>query len=330
MARKSRKTISGKADDREEYNREEKPGKKIWSTDLYLRISQREPESNSLKNQEILLRSFLKIHPECRLHKIRKDNGCSGTNFARRAFQEMLEDVKEGKTQCIMVKDLSRLGRNYLETGYYLEVVFPLYQVRFLSCEERYDSLTGENDLRTLFLPLKNLSNQNYAFDISKKVNSAFLTMREEGKLLHPPAVYGYVRQDGNWTPDGKTAGVVTEIFREFAEEECSVYGIVKKLNDNDVSSPGRRRYELGISRDASLLDAKWSKNAVKRILTNPVYIGCLIQGKYHPYKIGSHKMVPVEREKWYIHENHHPALVSRELFQKARERLQRWKEKKE
>ena len=168
---------------------------KIWNATLYLRLSRDDgdkEESNSITGQRELLRDFIRTRPELREYAVRIDDGFTGSNFERPSFKKMLEDVKAGRTNCIIVKDLSRFGRNYLDAGEYIEKIFPFLGVRFIAVNDNYDSLGGKNASDELIIPFKNLINEAYCRDISVKVRTQLEVKRKSGQYIGAFAVYGY------------------------------------------------------------------------------------------------------------------------------------------
>ena len=161
--------------------------KKIWNATLYLRLSRDDgdkEESGSITGQRELLRDYISQHPELREYAIRIDDGFSGSTFERPGFQKMIEDVKAGRTDCIIVKDLSRFGRNYLDAGEYIEKIFPFLGVRFIAVNDNYDSFCGKNASDELVIPFKNLINEAYCRDISVKVRTQFEVKRKSGQYI--------------------------------------------------------------------------------------------------------------------------------------------------
>ena len=160
---------------------------KIWNATLYLRLSRDDgdkEESNSITGQRELLRDFIRTRPELREYAVRIDDGFTGSNFDRPSFKKMLEDVKAGRTNCIIVKDLSRFGRNYLDAGEYIEKIFPFLGVRFIAVNDNYDSFCGKNASDELVIPFKNLINEAYCRDISVKVRTQFEVKRKSGQYI--------------------------------------------------------------------------------------------------------------------------------------------------
>ena len=168
---------------------------KIWNATLYLRLSRDDgdkEESNSITGQRELLRNFIRTRPELREYAVRIDDGFTGSNFDRPSFKKMLEDVKAGRTNCIIVKDLSRFGRNYLDAGEYIEKIFPFLGVRFIAVNDGFDTLTAQRGADGYLVPLKNLINEVYSKDISKKSSSALVAKQKNGDFIGAWAPYGY------------------------------------------------------------------------------------------------------------------------------------------
>ena len=261
---------------------------KIWNATLYLRLSRDDgdkEESNSITGQRELLRDFIRTRPELREYAVRIDDGFTGSNFERPSFKKMLEDVKAGRTNCIIVKDLSRFGRNYLDAGEYIEKIFPFLGVRFIAVNDNYDSLGGKNASDELIIPFKNLINEAYCRDISVKVRTQLEVKRKSGQYIGAFAVYGYLKDEtdkNRLVADEYAADVVRDIFK-WKLEGMSPQDIAARLNHSGVLSPMEYKKSLGMRFATSFKanpQAAWSANAVLRILKNPVYTGILIQGK--------------------------------------------------
>ena len=192
---------------------------KIWNATLYLRLSRDDgdkEESNSIIGQRELLRNFIRTRPELREYAVRIDDGFTGSNFERPSFKKMLEDVKAGRTNCIIVKDLSRFGRNYLDAGEYIEKIFPFLGVRFIAVNDNYDSFGGKNASDELIIPFKNLINEAYCRDISVKVRTQLEVKRKSGQYIGAFAVYGYLKDEADKNHlivDEYAADIVRDIF---------------------------------------------------------------------------------------------------------------------
>ena len=229
----------------------------VYHAAIYLRLSKddgdisfssKKQESNSIQSQRELLTAFLRQHPEMELYGEYKDDGWTGTNFDRPDFQRMLEDVKAGKINCIVVKDLSRFGRDYILCGKYIEKVFPQLGVRFIAVNDGYDTLTATGT-DSIVVPFKNLINDSYSRDISIKVRTNLEVKRRQGACIANFAVYGYAKdpEDKNHlVEDPYAAGVVRDIFT-WAVEGLSPGSIASRLNQLGVLSPMEYKKSQGL-----------------------------------------------------------------------------------
>lgn len=296
---------------------------KIWNTTLYLRLSRDDgdkEESNSITGQRDLLRDFLTKHPELWEYTVRVDDGWSGSTFERPNFQKMIEDVKAGRTNCIVVKDLSRFGRNYLDAGEYIEKIFPFLGVRFIAVNDNYDSLGDKKASDDLIIPFKNLINEAYCRDISVKIRSQLEIKRKSGQYLGSFAVYGYQKdpQDKNkLIVDEYAADFVRDIFA-WKLEGVSPQDIADKLNQLGVLSPMEYKRSLGMKYTTTFKtnsQALWSAGTVLRVLKNPVYTGVLVQGKETTPSYKVHKRVAKPESDWSVIQNSHEAIIEKKDF---------------
>ncbi|NCE64443.1 recombinase [Pseudoflavonifractor sp. 524-17] len=296
---------------------------KIWNATLYLRLSREDgdkEESNSIAGQRNLLRDFLKQHPDIREYAVQVDDGWSGSTFERPSFKKMMEDVKAGKTNCIVVKDLSRFGRNYLDAGEYIEKIFPFMGVRFIAVNDNYDSYREKSASDDLIVPFKNLINEAYCRDISVKIRSQLEIKRKNGQFLGAFAAYGYFKapQDKNsLVIDEYAAEVVREIFA-WKVQGISPQDIANRLNAGGILSPLEYKRSLGMKCSTPLqtnLKASWSAASVIRLLKNPIYIGTLTQGRATTPSYKVHKRVKKAESEWSVIENNHAPIVSRKDF---------------
>jgi site-specific DNA recombinase len=295
----------------------------IWNATLYLRLSREDgdkEESNSITGQRELLRDYLKAYPELREYNVRVDDGFSGSTFERPAFKAMLEDVKAGKTNCIVVKDLSRFGRNYLDAGEYIEKVFPFLGVRFIAINDNYDSFKGRSASDDLIVPFKNLINEAYCRDISVKIRSQLDIKRKRGQFIGAFAVYGYMKDTENknrLVVDNYAADIVRDIFK-WKLEGVSPQDIAVRLNDGGILSPLEYKKSLGMNYTTPFQTnarAAWSAGNVLRILKNPVYTGVLTQGKETTPSYKVHKRISKPENEWSIIPDNHEAIISRADF---------------
>lgn len=293
--------------------------KKIWNATLYLRLSRDDgdkEESGSITGQRELLRDYISQHPELREYAIRIDDGFSGSTFERPGFQKMIEDVKAGRTDCIVVKDLSRFGRNYLDAGEYIEKIFPFLGVRFIAVNDNYDSLGEKKSSDDLIIPFKNLINEAYCRDISMKIRSQLEIKRKNGQFLGSFAAFGYLKdeQDKNkLVVDQYAADIVRDIFK-WKLDGISPQDIADALNKLGILSPMEYKRSLGMKYTTSFktsAKAAWSAGTVIRILKNPIYTGVLIQGKETTPSYKVHKRIAKDKSEWTVIEDSHEAIIS-------------------
>lgn len=309
---------------------------KSFNAAVYLRLSKEDGDvaeggkqfSNSIANQEELVRDYLKSHTDIRIHSIYKDDGYSGVNFDRPEFQKMLEDIKSGTVNCVIVKDLSRFGRNYIESGRYIEQIFPMLGVRFIAVTDHYDSF--ENDTGSdMIIPFKNLINDAYCRDISIKVRSHLDMKRKNGEYIGAFAAYGYMKdpEDKNkLIVDENAASVVRDIF-SMKLGGMSHYSIAEKLNADGILSPIEYLRSQGIHLNTPLQRhsrARWSHASVLRILQNEMYTGTMIQGKSGTpnYKIKAR--LAKDEDDWIRIDDTHEAIICESDFNLVQDLLKR------
>ena len=294
--------------------------KKIWNATLYLRLSRDDgdkEESNSITGQRELLRDYISQHPELREYAVRVDDGFSGSTFERPSFQKMIEDVKAGRTDCIIVKDLSRFGRNYLDAGEYIEKIFPFLGVRFIAVNDHYDSLGDKKASDDLIIPFKNLINEAYCRDISVKIRSQLEIKRKNGQFLGSFATFGYLKDEQNKNKlvvDEYAADIVRDIFK-WKLEGVSPQDIADTLNKLGILSPMEYKRSLGMKFTTSFktnTKALWSAGTVIRILKNPIYTGVLVQGKETTPSYKVHKRITKDESEWIVIEDSHEAIITK------------------
>lgn len=317
MARKSRKESSVQTS--------ESFSKTIgYQVGFYLRLSDKEAkdrDSESIENQFALLKDFIKNKPDFRLISTFTDDGKTGTNFRRSGFEQMMDEVRNGRINCIIVKDLSRFGRNYLEAGHYIEHVFPFLNVRFIAVTDGFDTLTATPAQLSYLIPLKNIMNENYARDISKKERSAKKVLRKKGCFLGAYAMYGYEKTSDKHVigVDPEAAVHVKTIF-DLCEKGYSDSAIAKYLNERKILCPARYKYEKGIVKNAKYANKSgWYPQTIGGILTSRVYIGDMVQGARRSKEIkGKKEVVPMS--EWDIVSGTHEAIISKEQFDRVQE----------
>lgn len=295
----------------------------MWRVALYVRLSVEDNGvigRDSANNQSELVQDFVNKMENVSETCIYIDNGATGTDFKRTKWEQLAEDVKCRKINCVVVKDLSRFARNYIEAGDYLEKIFPFLGVRFIAINDCYDSsklLFKENDLT---VSLKNLINDYYSKDISKKILSSFKTKKENGEFVGSMAPYGYQLKNNHFIIDPETAMVVKRIFSLFLQGK-SGYAIAKLLNEEQVSCPSRYACENGIRKYNKSENMLWQPQAVTRILYNETYTGKLIQEKTHNSRYSSKGNGSRPREAWRITHNSHEAIIDEDTFQIVQQR---------
>ena len=317
MARKSRKTTGAVI---------EAPVQEssCFSTAIYARLSiensGKDDDGDSIANQISFCKLYLTEHADLKLYGIYEDNGEKGTNFDRPEFKRMMDDIRSGKVKCVLVKDLSRFGRDYIEAGEYLEKIFPFMGIRFISITDGYDSLTCDDAEGALMIPLKNMINDVYAKDISRKIITSFRARQEKGEFLPAFAPYGYVKSkkvEYRYEVDQETALYVRMIF-EWKAESVSHNEICKRLNAMGAVTPARRKVDLGIWRAERYKNTVWFGRTIIDILKNPTYTGCIVYGRIPKSLYEGIKMHRAPEEEWRYVPNAHEPIISQELFDKV------------
>ena len=297
---------------------------------LYIRLSLEDSkyDSMSIENQQMILREKALSLSSGDRAVIREfiDNGHTGTNFERPAMQELLSLVQTGKVACILVKDFSRFGRNSIETGYFIEKVFPLYHTRFISVSDNFDSADYKGDTGGIDVAFKYLINEAYSRDMSMKSKSAKYAKMRRGEYQSVVCCYGYQKgKDGRLVPDQETAPIVRQIFT-WAAEGCGAAEISRKLYAQSIPTPGQLRAIRGKPHhDVSRSVGIWSNTTILRMLADEQYIGTYIQGRATVRDIGSDHMRKKDRSEWFILPDHHEPIVSRDLFEVANKNLRRF-----
>ena len=294
---------------------------RIFRTALYVRLSimdtRDRKDSESLQTQIDYLCGYIAKHPDLELYDCYRDNGETGTNFERPGFQRMMEDVKAGRVDCIIVKDLSRFGRDFLETGNFLEKVLPFMGVRFISINDNYDSIRADSG-EAMTIALKNLMNDIYAKDISQKVYSALDTKKRSGEFIGNFAAYGYVKSPEDrhkLAVDPDAAKVVQRIFR-MKKDGMSNAAIARTLTAEQIPNPNYHRYLQGVVFTKRFSENNpWQTQTVKHILENPVYLGHMVQGKKITKLHAGQKQKIMPPSEWIIVPNTHEAIIEQELF---------------
>lgn len=326
MARKSRKykNIDRNIDRYKDKNIDKDIVKSdtVYNTAIYIRLSNEEKgKHQSIDTQLLYLKEYLYNQKDLVLNGVYVDNGFSGTNFNRPQWKQLMEDIKEGRIRCILVKDLSRIGRNYMETGYYLENVFVNRGVRVISVNDQYDNIHKNNSESNMNVSIQNLMNDIYAKDISKKVSYSIEKKQRLGHYLggYPP--YGYL-----WSTEGrhklsidkKVKEHVIEIFCRICEG-YSDRDIANMFNERKLLSPSRYRSESGlIMKENKNTKGLWYPSTIKRISENPVYMGKMAENKSRTRLYAKEGYRVTNPEEWVIVSNTHEPIISEELYEKV------------
>lgn len=301
-----------------------------YLVDIYTRVSREDGdklESDSISNQKKLCMDFLNKHPNMTLHEIREDDGYSGVTFERPSFLRMIDDIKQKKVNCIIVKDLSRFGRNWLTAGKYIQQIFPYLGVRFIAINDGYDSLNSDADTEGLIMPIRNLINDTYAGDISQKIRSVFEVKRKNGDFVGPFAPYGYKKDPENrhrLIIDEEPKAVIRQIVTHLISG-ISPHRICKMFNDSGILSPMDYKRHCGEKYTTCFKEnvkTLWNETTIIRIVTNEVYLGHLIQGKRGTTNYKD-KVVKLRPEDEHVRvENTHEPIITQEEFNLIRKIL--------
>lgn len=305
---------------------------RVFKAGKYLRLSIEDgdkAESESIINQSILIDSFIENNPDITITDIFKDDGYTGTDFNRPGFQAMMEAVENGSINCIIVKDLSRFGREHIDVDRYIQKIFPRRGVRFISVNDHYDSLTANESETHLVLPVKSFVNDSYSRDISIKVRSNLEAKRQNGDYVGAYVSYGYLKdkKDKNkLAVDLQVSENVVQMF-QWKLDGLSCQMIADKLNTLGILSPAEHKKKLGINYRSAFqrnMKSMWSAVAVGRILRNPIYIGTLEQGKTSRvnYKVKEQRRNP--EEKWSVKENNHKPIIEKSTFDLVQQLLEK------
>ena len=289
---------------------------------LYIRLSVEDNKKRgcSVENQKLVLNDFLADKPDFVVYDTYIDNGATGTNFHRPGFQQMLSDIEAGHIDCVIVKDLSRLGRNSIDTGYYIEQYFHTHNVRFIAVTDQFDTADPGSLHSGFMLPLKNMINEAYALDIGRKIKAQARQAMKDGDYIGARAPYGYRKDPDNCHKlliDEDTAPVVRQIF-EWAHGHVALNRIVRNLNEMGITAPSHYKKSTGEITSPGLIGSgKWQTRTVMKILESEVYTGDLVQGKT---KIVDHQQVKAGEDNLIIARRTHEPIISYELFTAVQE----------
>ena len=325
MARKSRKNIPEVVSSATVQTEVSRP----FRAGLYARISMETEETlerGTIETQVELMKNFVADTEDIAVAEIYKDSDYSGTNFDRPGFTQMMEDIKHGKINCVIVKDLSRLGRNYVETSNYIERVFPFFHVRFLAVTDDFDSFREGVDLT---VPLKNIINEFYSKDLAKKSSSAKKALWKEGKFTGAWEPYGYRKSEQDrhqLVVDEEAAGHLREIFTMYMDG-CSYSDIAKRLNTDGILSPTLQREYYKTGEKPSPESKPWNNYEVKRVLQDVHCTGDSVYGKYQQSVFQGNKQRNLPESEWLYAENTHEGIIDKELFRQVQEKIREFTE---
>ena len=301
-----------------------------YNVAIYLRISNEENARTvgTIEFQKQIALEYMKNRTDMVLYDIYIDNGRTGTNFNREGFQQMMYDVYNGKVNCIIVKDLSRFGREYIEMGEYVDKIFPLLGIRFIAINDYVDNMVVPCDVT---VPIKNVINALYAKDTSRKIASAFRTKQLNGEYTGGMGPYGYTVSEEDrdkLVVDPEAANVVKMIFK-WKLEGLGVVAICRLLVSMGIAPPAKYKYDRGIFKNKKFANMKfWSESMIVRILANEVYTGNMVQGRTKRSLYNSIPLRRVDKKDWIIVENTHEAIVSKEDFNAVQEMMAQYNRK--
>ena len=278
--------------------------------------------SVSIETQQMIIARYLEQYPEISVYDTYIDNGATGTNFHRPGFQQMLSDIEAGHVNCVIVKDLSRLGRNTIDTGYYIEQYFRIRNIRFIAVNENFDTANPEDAHSGIIIPLRNMINEAYALDIGRKIRAQQRQAMKDGKFIGARTPYGYLKAEDDCHQliiDPVAAVVVQRMFR-WASEGAGLNTIAVRLNEAGILTPSHYKKMQGkITHENLLGSGKWQTRTVGVILRSEVYTGDLVQGQT---KTVDHRQVKADAEEWTVVRDTHEAIISREQFAAVQEIL--------
>ena len=299
------------------------PKQTIYNAGIYVRLSkddERAGESLSIENQKLILTKYV-TEQGWNIVDTYVDDGYSGTNFNRPGVTRLLDDAKTGKINLIIVKDLSRFGRNYVQVGQYIDYIFPTYNIRFIALNDNVDTFNTDSTAMDM-MPIMNVFNEWHAANTSKKIKAVIESNAKSGKYRSTFAAYGYTKgNDENRLPviDEPAAAVVRRIF-EMRSQGISPRHIADKLNEEKVPIPSDYRYAKLGKPNPRKTSHLWSADTIKQILRNPIYLGNIYQLRTTTVSYKNHKIVKKDKEDWAITENSHEPIISQELWDKVKE----------
>ena len=289
---------------------------------IYGRLSVEDEETEEcMETQIALVQDYINRSRELSYVDTYFDNGFTGTNFKRPAFTRLMNDVRQKKIKCIVVKDLSRFGRNYLEAGYYIETVFPFLGIRLIAVTDNFDS-TRKEDMESLALPIRNMVNAMYAKDISKKIWTSLQRKKEAGYAVGNDAPYGYIRNPVTKRNeiDPEAAFYVQLIF-QWELMGVPIFEIARRMTLLQVPTP-REWHRKMVEEKEVLTCKKWGVTTIRHILENQTYVGDTINNKSTQKLFAGQDKHDLPKEQWYVAKNTHPAIIARDDFEKVQKIL--------
>lgn len=298
-----------------------------WRAGCYVRLSKEDKEhtdsSQSVLSQKQMIEKFLQAHPDIELYDYFVDDGYSGTDMERPEFQRMKQAFEDGIINCIIIKDLSRLARNDEEAGKYIFIIFPFYNIRFISVNDHVDSYERPESVNNHEISFKNIMHSEYSRDLSRKVISASNVRRKRGEFLGAFCSYGYKKDPLDFhhlVIDDEAAMTVRYIYKRYLETQ-NMYAIAQELSESNIPTPleykkskGENLFIPGKKINVSF----WKDSTVKRILTNEIYTGCLVQGKRRKLSYKSKKIIEMDEAEWIKVKNTHEAIIPQSAFEEV------------
>lgn len=298
-----------------------------WNAGVYIRLSREDGdrmESESTLSQRAIIEHYLNERSEIKVIDYYTDDGWSGTDFERPAFKKLFADITARRINCIVVKDLSRFGRNYIESGKYLETIFPLFKVRFIAINDGIDNIENPSSVNSIMLPFKNIINDEYCRDISIKVRSSLTARRFQGKFIGSFPSYGYKKDPLDHNKliiDEDSSKVVRLIFDSFLSG-TSIIGITRNLNALGIENPSAYKASIGLK--CKNTNTLWTDRTVRRMLSNRIYVGDMVQKKYEVISYKIHVGRKTQESEWIVVLNTHDPIIGREEFEKVQSLLKR------
>lgn len=308
----------------------------LWNAALYIRLSREDgnDESYSVKNQRQRLMEYLEnrmLREEMRLAGIYVDDGCTGTDSDRESFQRMLEEIDQGIVNCVIVKDLSRLSRNDWECKRYLQHLFVVKDVRFISLElPKLDSFENPDEVYEMGVSIQSMYNENHCRETSIKVRGTFNMKRGRGEFIGAFAPYGYSKDPNDrhrLLVDPPAADIVKDVFYWFVRDGMSKIGIAKRLIGMGIPCPAAYKRQNGMKYHNPAIKNKeplWSARSITAILTNQMYLGHMVQGKQKVKSYKVHTRINIPENEWFIVEDTHEPIVDKETFDQAQMLMQK------